>query len=99
MIGGISMRKKQEIEQFCASQEVIRNYIDYVKLQGGNPAHHQARVLVNKCGKRKQMEEKSFAKRVLFLSREKSKISVTKSMCLLLVQLQFLGRLICLLLE
>ena len=35
------MRKKQEIEQFCASQEVIRNYIDYVKLQGGNPAHHQ----------------------------------------------------------
>ena len=31
------MRKKQEIEQFCASQEVIRNYIDYVKLQGGNP--------------------------------------------------------------
>lgn len=51
MIGGISMRKKQEIEQFCASQEVIRNYIDYVKLQGGNPAHHQARVLVNKCGK------------------------------------------------
>lgn len=45
------MRKKQEIEQFCASQEVIRNYIDYVKLQGGNPAHHQARVLVNKCGK------------------------------------------------
>lgn len=23
------MRKKQEIEQFCASQEVIRNYIDY----------------------------------------------------------------------
>lgn len=36
------MRKKQEIEQFCASQEVIRNYIDYVKLQGGNPAHHQA---------------------------------------------------------
>lgn len=42
------MRKKQEIEQFCASQEVIRNYIDYVKLQGGNPAHHQARVLVNK---------------------------------------------------
>lgn len=22
------MRKKQEIEQFCASQEVIRNYID-----------------------------------------------------------------------
>lgn len=45
------MRKKQEIEQFCASQEVIRNYIDYVKLQGGNPAHHQARVIVNKCGK------------------------------------------------
>ncbi len=22
------MRKKQEIEQFCAPQEVIRNYID-----------------------------------------------------------------------
>lgn len=41
------MSKKQSVEQFCVSQEVIRDYIDYVEAYGGNPKHHLARVLVN----------------------------------------------------
>lgn len=41
------MSKKQSVEQFCASHEVLRKYIDYVELYGGNPKHHLARVLVS----------------------------------------------------
>lgn len=41
------MSKKQSIEQFFDSQEVICKYIDYVKARGEKPEHHLARVLVN----------------------------------------------------
>ena len=41
------MSKNQSVDQFCASHEVIRKYIDYVEAYGGNSKHHFARVLVN----------------------------------------------------
>ncbi|MBP3602801.1 MAG: hypothetical protein J6J79_01485 [Lachnospiraceae bacterium] len=40
------MIKKQPTEQFCNSHEVIRKYIDYVEMYGGDPTHHLARVSV-----------------------------------------------------
>lgn len=37
------MSKRQSVEQFCDSHEVIRKYIDYVEAHGGDPRHHLAR--------------------------------------------------------
>ena len=42
------MRKKQDINQFTKSQEVIEQYIRYVKRMGASPTHHRARVLIGK---------------------------------------------------
>lgn len=50
------MSKKQSVNQFCASDEVIRKYIDYVESHGGDSAHHLARVLVNDKIKSKVLE-------------------------------------------
>lgn len=41
------MSKKQSVDQFCDSHDVIRKYIDYVESCGGDPGHHLARVSVN----------------------------------------------------
>lgn len=50
------MSKRQSVEQFCDSHEVIRKYIDYVEAHGGDPRHHLARVLVNDKIKGKVLE-------------------------------------------
>lgn len=44
------MRKKQPVNQFCDSHDVIRKYIDYVESYGGDPGHHFARVSVSNHG-------------------------------------------------
>ena len=40
------MSRKQSIDVFCDSQEVIRSYNEYVQKRGAFPARHKARVLI-----------------------------------------------------
>ena len=42
------MSKKQDINQFCDSQEAIRKYIQFVESKGAFAGHHKARVLISK---------------------------------------------------